>query len=95
MSKTDIIKTYNFEPNYYEYEKQNYYSLLKIFNNNIYMYIYIKIYNDTFYKTKQIKQIKQNYIIFSYFIYYKNIIIKVKNYDNTKINIENGYDAYI
>ena len=74
-------------------KKQNYYSLLKIFNNNIlYIYIYIKIYNDTFYKTKQIKQ---NYIIFSYFIYYKNIIIKVKNYDNTKINIENGYDAYI
>jgi len=85
MIKTDIIKTYIFEPKYYEYEKQNYYYILKIFNNNI-------LYNNNCYKTKKIKQ---NYIIFSYFIYYKNIIIKVKNYDNTKINIENGYDAYI
>ena len=88
MFKTDIIKTYILEPNYYEYEKQNYYDILKIFNNNnLYLYLYIGINNNICYKNKQIKQ---NYIILSHFNYYN----KLKNYDNTKneINIINCYD---
>ena len=94
MFKTDIIKTYILEPNYYEYENKNYYDILKIFNNNYILYINILIYNNTFCKTKQIKQ---NYIIIFYFNYYKNIIIiiKIKNYDNTKVDINTYYDYNI
>ena len=89
MIKTDIIKTYILEPNYYEYEKKYIYDeYLKIFNNNnnYISYIYIEIYYNNFCKTKQIKQ---NYIIIFYFNYYTNniIISKIKNYDNTKIDI--------
>ena len=91
MIKTDIIKTYIFEPNYYEYGiKYIYEEFLKIFNNKM-LYIYIEIYNDTYCKTKQIKQ---NYIITFYFNYISNniIISKLKNYDNTKIYIYNNND---
>jgi len=95
MVKTDIIKTYIFETNYYISGKQSYYDVLSIYNNNNILYILIQIYNfTTYYKTKQIKP---NYIIYLYFNYRenKNIINKVKNYDNTKIDIINGYyDSY-
>ena len=81
MFKTDIIKTYIFEPNYYEYEDEDiYWDCLRIFNNNI-LYLYIEINNNICYKTKQIKK---NYIIFSYLNYYS----KLKNYDNTKNEID-------
>ena len=89
MNKSDIIKTYIFEPHYYEYEKPNIYcEFLKIFNNNYILYIHIHIYNLTYLKTKQIKD---NYVI-SYVNHYKtrNIITKVKNYDNTKIDIRHN-----
>ena len=45
MIKTDIIKTYIFEPNYHEYEKEyDNYEIFKIFNNINYRLEYI-IYN--------------------------------------------------
>ena len=96
MFKKDIIKTYIYKSQYYEYEKQNiFYDILKIFNNNYILHIHIKIFfNTTYFKTKQIKQ---NYIIFSYFNCYDNkfFFTKVKNYDNTKIDIINGYKSDI
>jgi len=96
MNKSDIIKTYIFDPQYYEYENQTgYCDFFKIFYNNNILYLHIKIYYETgYYKTKQIKQ---NYIIFSYFSYCdnKSIYTKVKNYDNTKIDIINGYTSNI
>jgi len=54
MFKTDIIKTYIFEPNYYKYDKPNiYWEFLKIYNNNNLNYILsIKIFNSEYYKTK-------------------------------------------
>jgi hypothetical protein len=94
MNKSDIIKTFIFDPQYYEYKKKDYYEeFLKIFNNNN-LYLYINIYGTRYYKTKQIKQ---NYIIFSYYHCYDNnsIYTKVKNYDNTKIDIINGYNSAI
>jgi len=76
------------------FDNQSYFDVLSIYNNNI-LYILIKIYNFTnYYKTKKIKP---NYIIYMYFNYRENktIINKVKNYDNTKIDIINGYyDSY-
>ena len=92
MFNTDIIKTYIFKPNY-EYKKLNIYcDLLKIFNNNIYSYI--KIYDNLLIK---IKQIKQNYIIFSYITYcnYINfcIINKIINCDKTKIDFNIDYES--
>ena len=91
MNKEDIIKTYN--PKYYDFEKKDGYNLLKIFHN--YEIIYT-LYNYSAYL--KIKIIKQNYIIRSYFNYNenKNTIDKIKNYDNTKININDhiDYDDY-
>ena len=87
MINTDIINTYIFEPNYYEYNKKyDYCKTFKIFNNND-LLLYIKIIYETCYY--KIKLIKQNYIIFSYFNYNDNKITftKVKNYDNTNIDI--------
>ena len=82
MFKIDIIKTYIFEPNYYKNENQIiYWDCLRIFNNNNILYLYIEINNNICYKTKQIKK---NYIIFSYLNYYS----KLKNYDNTKNEID-------
>ena len=96
MIKTDIIKTYIFEPNYYKYDQPNiHWEFLKIYNNNNLNYILsIKIFKSEYYKTKQIKQ---NYVIFSYLKSNKNTFSKVKNYDNTKIDIiyDNGYDHAI
>ena len=97
MFKSDIIKTYILEPNYYEYETKNYYDeyeYLKIFNNNYISYINILIDYNTCCKRKQIKP---NYIIIFYFNYYTNDIIvsKIKNYDNTKIDINTYYDFNI
>ena len=89
MFKTDIIKTYIIDSEYYEYKNME---LLKIFNNNYILYLYIEIYNSKEYF--KIKQIKQNYIIsFSYSKYHKNNInfTKIKNYDNRKIDIINDY----
>jgi len=85
MVKTDIIKTYIFEPNYIYNKKYDYCEIFKIFNNNL--ILYIKIYYETCYY--KIKQIKQNYIIYSYFNYNDNktTFTKVKNYDNTNIDI--------
>jgi len=94
MFKIDIIKTYIFEQNYYEYvakeENNNYFDLLRISNNNLYYILNIKISKFAYFKTKQIKQ---NYIIFICFNYYSNnnIYSKVKNYDNTKLDINNFY----
>jgi len=89
MFKTDIIKTYIIDSKYYKSENME---LLKIFNNNYILYLYIEIYNSQEYF--KIKQIKQNYIIsFSYSKYHENNInfTKIKNYDNRKINIINDY----
>ena len=42
MNNLDVIKTYIFEPHYYEYIKKDYYGeFLKIFNNNILYIIFI------------------------------------------------------
>ena len=89
MFKTDIIKTYIFEPQYYEYIKKDYYGeFLEIFNNNI-LYLYINIYGTRYLK---IKQIKQNYIIYIYLALNnsdnnKIFCTKIKNYDNTILDI--------
>ena len=93
MFKIDIIKTYIFEPNYYENKNQDIYQdCLKIFNNNI-LYLYIAINNNICYKTKKNKK---NYIIFSYLNYYNtnneidinNFYFKINNYDfDIKITI--------
>ena len=77
----DIIKTYIFEPNYNKYEYTiGSCDLLKIF------------YRFTFYNYSdylKIKIIKKNYIICSYFNHHENWNTndKIKNYDNTKIDI--------
>ena len=81
MNKLDIIKTYIFEPNYNKYEYTiGSCDLLKIF------------YRFTFYNYSdylKIKIIKKNYIICSYFNHHENWNTndKIKNYDNTKIDI--------
>ena len=92
MNKLDIIKTYIFEPNYYKHDYTiDHFDLLKIFYN---YEIYILFY--TFSDYLKIKKIKHNYIIYSYFTYdtKRNFIDKIKNYDNTKIDIINGYKTY-
>ena len=94
MIKTDIIKTYIFEPNYHEYEKEyDNYEIFKIFNNINYRLEYI-IYNICYWKNKQIKQ---NYAVSLYFSCDKNKIhfTKLKNYDNTKIDINTFYSYSI
>jgi len=94
MNKLDIIKTYIFEPNYYKYEYTiGSCDLLKILYNNEIIYTFT-FYNYSDYL--KIKIIKQNYIICSYFNYdtKRNFIDKIKNYDNTKIDIINGYKTY-
>jgi len=93
MFKTDIIKTYIFKPNYYEYVKYNSWTFLKIFNNNI-LYLCIKIYNFiNYFKTKKINK---NYIIISYFNHSENKIscTKIKKYDITMIDIISGCTPY-
>ena len=96
MFRIDIIKTYFYEPNYNFYEK-NYdiLHILKIFNNNNYILnLYITIFKSEDYRKN--KKIKDNYIISSYVNYNKNKISfnKIKNYDNTKIDIDNYYNNY-
>jgi hypothetical protein len=53
MIKTDIIKTYIFEPNYYKYDQPNiHWEFLKIYNNNLNYILSIKIFKSEYYKTK-------------------------------------------
>jgi hypothetical protein len=66
-----------------------------MFNNNNYiLYLFIKIYKSESYS--KTKQIKENYIISIYFNYHGNNISfdKIKNYDNTKIDIIDDYYDY-